>query len=122
MAGVEGRVIHYLTGFVDLMGHVAMGFFFMMSGYLLYLNADSPTDMVKKMKRRMYSLLLPVVIWNTLTLVYEILLHFAGVLPAQWSVMTVVNGYTFRMFCGVLWYLLALMLLMLPSPLIIRLK
>lgn len=100
-------------------GALAMGVFFLMSGFLLYNGANSAKDIFKKIKSRVFSLLIPFIIWNSFMMMY--LMINMGTHPFS-SLGDFIVGFTLNPFNGPLWYLLALMCLMLFAPVIINLK
>lgn len=100
-------------------GKLAMGMFFLMSAFLLYSGANSVGDTLKKIKRRVGSLIIPFIIWNTFMMLYS---FAVGSVNPFVSFKTFILGYTFNPFNGPLWYLLALSVLMLFAPGVIKLK
>lgn len=108
--------------FYDLIGYIAMGFFFMISSYLFYLGIDKDADLYGKMKKRLLTLGIPFLVWNLLFLVYKLGMQIVKTRSISISPIDLLLGFSFRAFDGPLWYILALLLLMAFAPLIIKLK
>ena len=113
--------LNKMYGLYDLIGLVSMGFFFMVSAYLFYLGINSNADLYKKMKKRVITLGIPFLTWNVIILLYNI---FYGIVKGTLSLgfTDFILGFTFQPFDGPLWYIFALLLLMLFAPLIYKLK
>lgn len=95
------------------LGILAMCTFFLFSGFLLFNNANSSKDILKKMRSRVFSLLIPFILWNFVTFLF--LYDFKSIKDFVWGFITIpYNKPT--------WYLLSLSVLMLFAPLIIKLK
>lgn len=106
--------------FYGCCGCVAMSFFFMTSGYLLYRNLDAHTTK-EKLKRRIKSLLIPFVIWNIIYMPADILFHGREIN----GVAQILYGFSFSPYNGPLWYVFAIFLLSLlavPMARIMRKK
>ena len=114
-------LLKYVFNLYDCLGTIAMGMFFMISGFLLYLGMRDKTDVCKKLKKRVGSLVIPFVVWNTLMLCYDIAY---GILKHNLKITLtdIILGYTFEPFTGAFWYIFALMLLLTLCPAIFRLK
>lgn len=97
-------------------GYIVMKFFFQTSSFLLYYNINDG-NCKAKMKRRLQSLLIPYILWNFIALVMNMLSH--GFIP---SLSSIFDGFTFEPFDGPLWYVLAIYLLSLLAPLVLKLK
>lgn len=105
----------------DLLASISLGFFFMVSAYLFYLGLNSQTDLYAKMKKRLYTIGIPFLAWNALVLAYEAVYGIIkGNLNLGFSDFAL--GFTFEPFDGPLWYMFALLLLMVVAPLIYKLK
>ncbi|MGN0984458.1 MAG: acyltransferase family protein [Gemmiger sp.] len=100
---------------IEQLVSLAMMYFFFTSAFLFYRNA-TPRNVWNKMKGRLYSLGVPLVVWTTLKVVLHIL--WARELPAH-SLQDWLIIYTVQPLDGPLWYLTALLLLMLPAPLLV---
>ena len=105
----------------DLIGYISMGFFFMLSAYLFYVGLENKSDIYRKIKKRLFTLGIPFLAWNCIFLLYEI---FYGIIKSNLkiSIFDLIWGFTFKPFDGPLWYVLALLLLMLIAPIVFKLK
>lgn len=108
---------HYIHFFNNI-GGVAVSYFFILSGLLLYRNVDART-IGKKLKKRAYSLLVPFVLWNAIVVVYTFVM-FRTVCFS--SLKQLVLGFSLEPFDGPLWHMFALMLITLLSPVLLKLK
>lgn len=100
-------------------GHLAgmaMSFFFLKTGYFLYLNADI-NNIGHKLKRRIKNVFVPFLIWNTAYFLGGLLIH--GIKD---SIGTVLYRYTFDPYDAPLWYLPAILALAFLAPLILLCK
>ncbi len=98
---------------------LAMTAFFMISAFLFYFNINSSKEAIHKMKKRLKTLLIPYCVWIAITIIFQlIVLHE----HPFYSLNSFINAIFFVPVDGALWYLLALLLLMIPAPLIIKLK
>ena len=99
------------------LGFTSMNFFFFTSGFLLYFNA-SPPSIRRKMKSRVKSLLLPFLLWQVTVLILMTLTR-----PSEARLhLNPIDSFFCSPVAGPLWYCLALLILMLPAPLIVRIK
>ena len=102
---------------------VALSFFFLMTGFLFYWNIDYGEDctiqnqIIPKIKRRTFSLLLPFVMWNVITLLFDVILNNASL-----RVIDIIIGFSVDPFDGPLWYIFAIILFTLFSPLVFWMK
>lgn len=69
---VSSKTVSLFYGFDDMLGGIALSYFFMVSGFLLYKGINSLEDCLSKIKRRVFSLVVPFVLWNTIWFVYPI--------------------------------------------------
>lgn len=100
----------------EYLANIAMAFFFMSSGFLLYNKADS-SNITKKLSRRIYSIVIPFLVWNTLYYILSVLQNgFCD------DIATVIYRFTFYPYDGPLWYLFAITMLSLVAPLVLRTK
>lgn len=105
--------------FCIVLGSLAMCTFFLLSGFLLYNNANNSRDIFKKMKNRVFSLVIPFLIWTTFMMIYQVIAYDLNPFA---SLKTFLVGYSYSPFNGPLWYIFALIIFMLIAPLIIKLK
>ena len=113
----DGFLIETYALFTDQIGFTSMSFFFFTSGFLLYYGA-SPSTIMRKMKTRIKSLLIPFIIWQVTVLLLARLLW-----PNQTSLhFNPLNLFFRSPIAGPLWYCLALLILMIPAPILVRIK
>lgn len=104
--------------FFNNIGGVAVSYFFVLSGFLFYRDADD-TNVWKKMRRRIYTLGAPFVLWNAFKVVYDYaVFRYPGF--SDWKGL--VLGFTLEPFDGPLWHMLALLFLMLVAPVLVKVK
>lgn len=97
--------------FSEFLGQAAVPGFFFLSGFLFLKGLHSIKDWLRKEKSRVFSYLLPYLIWNTMmTLLY---LSFG---KAEWSLKTVAEGIFLYRFNPVFWYFYQLILLSFCFP------
>ena len=97
--------------FSEFLGQTAVPGFFFLSGFLFLKGLHSRNDWLRKEKSRVFSYLLPYLIWNTMmTLLY---LSFG---KAEWSLKTVAEGIFLYRFNPVFWYFYQLILLSFCFP------
>lgn len=104
----------------DSMGTVATGVFFLISGFLLYYNCNNSKDIKEKIKKRAKSLIIPFVIWNLFAFVY-LFFREGFILPFE-NLKDLIIHLTIDPYNIPLWYIFALIVLLIPAMLIIKLK
>lgn len=114
----DNYITNLFLDVVDKFGYISMVFFFILSGFLYYFNINKPLDDLKKMKKRIKTLLVPYLLWFLIILFYLIITNNIKIN----FFMDFINKIFFNPIDGPMWYCLALLLLMIPSPLIIKLK
>lgn len=97
----------------DNLAAVSLGFFFTTSAYLLYQSADNNT-IYAKVKKRLFTLGVPFVFWNIVEFVFLYIVHQLGTIS--------ILSFSLDPFDGPLWYVFALLILSVMSPLILNLK
>lgn len=106
----------FITHMVSAIGVLVMSYFFTVTGFLLFqrLNLKNYKD---KLKRRMHSLLIPYILWQCIITVIDIL---------QKQYVFEVRDFLTRTFAlqmwpenGAMWYLYAVFILALLSPLLL---
>lgn len=91
--------------------------FFFMSGILAFIKVQNRHDLVIGAKKRIYSLGIPYLIWNTIAMIFFLLLDILiGGGQYQISVSTVIEGVFYNKFLGPFWYILYLLILSLLAP------
>ena len=110
----------------NYMCFIAMAVFFMSSGFLLFNGADSWQDMKTKLIRRRYTLLIPFLIWNTISIFvywrYSVITDIITKGSFTFSFRDLINNYFTGPINGPTWYLLAVYFLSLVASLIIKIK
>lgn len=96
----------YVGNFFEILGPVALSYFFAISAYKFYVSQRGYVD---KLQKRVITLLLPYAVWNTLYIPLQMLQNG---LP---RLKTIVMGYTFTPFDGPLWYIFVLYLFFILS-------
>lgn len=118
---VDVNIMDRLMNFSQNLAGPALSYYFVLSGLLFYRNISEKT-LWKKIKKSIYSLGAPMIIWN---LALEL---YSRVIYGRWgwedgrnieSVKDILLGFTFRPFNIVTWYFFALLLYLLISPLIL---
>ena len=107
---VEGADYSYFYGLTKTIGTLSLGYFFMLSGFLLYKGSDSHSVKRKIMSRR-DTLLIPFIIWNVIAIANHLLWY--RTLPTS-TFKDFVEGFSFFPFDGPLWYMFCLILLLIP--------
>ena len=109
---------------------VANYMFFIISGYLFFLNVRGMKDIKMKMKKRIRSLLLPYLLWNVLFVLWYVGLSLFPLLSEQFVNGSIIDNLNSATLLGKLymvfikpaafhlWFLRDLMVLVLFSPLI----
>ena len=112
------HILHRFDLLANNLGGVAVSYFFMLSGYLLYRNASQIT-IGEKIKRRVYSLCIPFVLWNCIVILYKyVMFRDIGI----HSIKELVVGFTFAPIDGPLWYMLVVFGLALFAPLVVHVR
>ena len=57
--------IELLTTYICCIGHIAVPMFYIISAYLFYHNISTLKDTLSKIKKRIKTLLIPYLLWNT---------------------------------------------------------
>lgn len=116
-SSMDANVFAFYTRFTDHLCWTDMNFFFMMSGFLLYRNISSVSDCFLKMKRRIKTLLIPFFIWTFITILFNKLYYKVDTITTKSDILRVF----FFSPVGPLWFLIALLLLLMICPLVIYL-
>ena len=97
--------------FSEFLGQAAVPGFFFLSGFLFLKGLYDLKDWARKWKSRVFSYIVPYLIWNTaMTLLYL----FFG--KAEWSLKSIVEGIFLYRFNPVFWYFYQLILLSFCFP------
>ncbi|MBR3885429.1 MAG: acyltransferase [Clostridia bacterium] len=103
----------------EKIAYAAMALFFLMSGFLLYQGINSKEDGIKKFQKRLYSLLIPYLIWNIVSIIFKNVL-VDRIYPL--SFVFLINAFLTGPSNGPIWYLLVTYLLSILAPLVGRFK
>lgn len=98
------------------LGQIAVPGFFAMSGYLFFKDSDRIVDLayfVKKWKKRISSLLIPFLLWNTIYYIIYVIIGKAGT-----DANSLFNGVALNKYNPVFWYLRELLVLTVLTPII----
>lgn len=113
-----GRLEAYLS--FNLL-HVALAIFFANAGFFLFRGAKMPADMLPRLFKRAYSLLIPYLAWAGLWVGLMLAFQIIGGPSAITSVGDVLYHWLWAPFPGQFWFLRDLIMLTVLSPLIIAL-
>ncbi len=105
---------------------IAVPTFFVISGFLFYRTADSIQSVGNKCKRRIFTLLIPYLIFNLIYTAYFLTIynlpglkeHFNNAWRGTLTLKTIFRGVFLAEFSGILWYVRNLIILTAISPLI----
>ena len=92
-------------------------FFFFMSAFWFYKDINTKEDLINKWKKRIRTLIIPFLCWTLILFIYKLL--FAGL---EFKIEDTFFHLFEKPVAGPLWYLLALLLLQLLSPIILIIK
>ena len=107
----DRKLFYAYEKFANHIGFVCMVFFFFISGFFLYNNVNCLKDIFIKMKKRIKTLLIPFILWNFIIVLYNCIIGSVSL-----SFYNICDFFFFKPLAGPLWYLLALLLLMIISP------
>lgn len=62
---IFANAVAFMSSILTMMGHLAVPTFFMISGYLFYRNIMGVQDTFTKIKKRIRTLLIPYLLWNS---------------------------------------------------------
>lgn len=118
-SGLDKSILSCFLSSLETIGFIAMTVFFMISAFLFYFNIDNSTDSIKKMKKRIKTLLIPFLSWTVISIIFRTIVTHEIKINSLYSIIK----YLFlEPADGPLWYILALLIFMIPSPLTIKLK
>ena len=137
----EWASLPFTSKFIDILSQriapIAIPFFYFISGYLFFKSGQFTIDIwLKKLVRRVQSLLVPYVLWNLLYLLLCIIiglfsskvpilgipfdkLSFADVMKSFWNISLIEGGSTLKAPIAVqFWFIRDLIVVMICSPII----
>lgn len=118
-SGIDTLMFTSFLSIIENSVFLAMTVFFMISAFLFYFNIDKPKDTLNKMKKRIKTLLIPYLSWTIVSILFKILVIHQTPINSPYSV---IKCLFLDPADGPLWYILALLIFMLPAPLIVKLK
>lgn len=108
----------------DTIGRMAVPMFFILSGITFFKGYDNK-KYVKKIKSRVYTLVIPYVLWNTIWMIFEAVCsysflsqYFVGREPFVLSASNIIKGIFFHGYNGPFWFVFNLIVFSLAAPLI----
>lgn len=111
----DNQINIFLFSFFEQMGIFAMSFFFAVTGFLLFNNLNKKNYYLK-IKRRIFSLLIPYILWQVIFTIVKLILY------KKFSLL----NFLYSTFCfvqwpidGALWYVYAVFILAIFSPLLL---
>ena len=123
--------VYYMEKLLSpVIGNICTPTFFLLSGYLFFRNldifsVDIWTQVRKKQLRRVRTLLVPYLIWNSLYLLFYMFIaripvvsHFMRNQAMELSFVNIVKGVFFHEANFVFWYMATLIILVVLTPLI----
>lgn len=130
---ITGTPIYYLNQiFSEILGRVGVPFFFIMSGYWMFrfdIRVNAKSEMSKKLKKKVYTLVIPYLIWNTLGLIFFFTVTHIPFLSAMvnggkvihLTFETVFKGVFLQKYYYSFWFMKDLIAITAISPLILLL-
>ncbi len=113
----DRECLSFYFKFAEHIGTVCMVFFFFMSGFWFYRKINSIKDLLTKWKKRIFTLLIPFLLWSLILAIYKVCNN---------QITIGFDNLFYYLFetpvAGPLWYILALLILQLFSPLVVSLK
>lgn len=100
----------------EYLANVAMSFFFMVTGFLLY-NGASRENICRKLQSRVKTIVVPFLVWNSIYWAMSMLQHRH--IDDIWHIF---YRFSFDPYDGPLWYLFAITILSLVAPVVLRIK
>lgn len=115
-----------LEEYLATLFEIAVPTFFVISGFLFYRNADSLQSVGNKCKKRIFTLLIPYLIFNVIYTIYFMSVynipglkeHFNNAYRGTLTLKTILRGVFLAEFSGILWYVRNLIVLTVISPII----
>lgn len=128
---ITGTSIYFLNKiFSETLGRVGVPFFFLMSGYWMFrfdIRKDGEAVLFRKLRKKIYSLVIPYLIWNTLGFIYFLTITHIPVLSATVNGGEVVHLTFENIFKGIFlhkyyysfWFMQDVIVLTIISPIIL---
>ena len=121
--GNLGKILYNIEVYISAIQTVAVPTFFIISGFLFFYTF-SLDKLLYKYKKRFYSLLIPYIIWNTISFIYYMIITNIPFIQSKMS-MGVIELNMENIFEGIimgkynaLWFIRVLMCLVLIAPFI----
>lgn len=106
------KVVFFFNRWMTNAGTYAVSFFYMTSAFLLYYNL-SKDNWIEKIKRRIFSLCIPYLLWN---FIYMCLFNHTRLLEGNF--LLAIRGFANSEYCGPLWFVEGLVFMLLFLPII----
>jgi len=102
----------------------AVPLFFVLSGYLFFFNFDLKTELLRKWKKRVRSLVVPYIIWNSLLLLLLLFIlpnvnfldRLSSIQPLELNIKVVIRHLTLSPAAGQFWFIRDLIIFVLLAP------
>ena len=122
---IDGTVFAYFEQEISCLSRIAVPTFFAISGFLFFRNYDL-SQTLNKWQRRIFSLVIPLVVWNVIAYLYYLVLSFIPFVSNNMNVKvnmpTTITDIISILFSteynNVAWYLVNLIVYVLFAPLI----
>ncbi len=114
---IDVFLFNILSDSLDTFGTVAMSYFFAVTGFLLFINLCF-NNYVSKIKKRVFSLLIPYLLWQVIYIVMDFCLGTKFNFIDTFSSIFLMSAKPPN---GVLWYVYAVFVLALLSPIMLLL-
>lgn len=117
---ITDTTINTITGYVEsFLCHgiftAPVPIFFFLSGFLFFRNISTTTDVLKKLRTRAKSVLMPFLVWST---IYVFIFTIFPREEPSLAPIEILKNIIFYKFCFPLWYLYQLIMFLLITPLI----
>ena len=113
-------ISNYFYNIYTYGGSIALDFFFCQTGFFLYYKLTKE-NYLKKIGKRLKTLLIPFMFWNVLYLFVYVGLGL-GWEGFKLSLNSIIGGFSFLPFDGPFWYIFSIIIFMLAVPFLIRIK
>ena len=119
---VSQKFSHYIIYFFgQCLPRNAVPCFFLISGILTYYKIKAEDQLIKGRPRKLSSLVVPYIIWDTIAMIFYICLSRINNTVIDGNIISIVaDGILLHKFLGPFWYILYLIMLSILSPLIFK--
>lgn len=124
--GTLDRFVYYLERFINMLADSAVPLFFILSGYLFFINISSTKDIIRKIKKRIFTLGVPLALWGLVYCLYWKILYSLPILNGHLNNRYDLNIlYIFLPEKGIynlhLWFICTLLIFVFITPIIYKL-